>query len=57
MLFRGGDSNALAHSIDTVIGDRAVRDRLIANGMRRVEDFSMAGVAHRWACLLEDVTR
>lgn len=48
LLVPPGDVAALAGALDEVLRDGALRDRLVAAGSRRAEDFSMVALARRY---------
>ncbi len=53
LLVPPGDTDALRHALRTLLDDPARRDRLVAEGARRADEFSMAHLAERFLPLYE----
>jgi glycosyltransferase involved in cell wall biosynthesis len=51
------DHEALAHAIERLLGDHALRERLVAGAAERVQAFDVAAVARRHAGYFERISR
>jgi glycosyltransferase involved in cell wall biosynthesis len=56
LLVDAGSQEQLTAALDTVIGDRALRERLSAQGRRRAEAFDLEESARRTAAFLESMS-
>jgi len=56
LLVEPGDVDALAGALNAVLGDRALRDRLVASGIERAGSFSMEPLADRYLAIYERIT-
>ena len=56
LLVDAGDQEQLTAALDAVIGDRALRERLSAQGRRRAEAFDLEESARRTAAFLESMS-
>jgi len=57
LLVPPGDAPALAAAIRTALADAATRERLVASGRERADEFSMARLAATYAALYERAVR
>jgi glycosyltransferase involved in cell wall biosynthesis len=56
LLVDAGNQEQLTAALDTVIGDRALRERLSAQAQRRAEAFDLEESARRTAAFLESLS-
>jgi glycosyltransferase involved in cell wall biosynthesis len=56
LLVDAGNQEQLTAALDTLIGDRALRERLSAQAQRRAEDFDLEESARRTAAFLESLS-
>ena len=55
LLVEPGDERALADGLNLVLRDRTLRDRLVAEGRRRADDFAMSNLAEAYVSIYDEL--